>query len=431
VFERSWFYRCLEVPGATEETDCRFRIWKDKSGRYMDRQTVRILLEKGETDELEGFAARDGRTYNARLTLEDGEVVIHGVAGSSGERVTEAPEYDVNDEPLGLCPMGCGSQVVETATHFQCQAGIAKAAANAEQARAFEESQPKDAKRRKRYKPAPEDQPCPFLLPRTVCKREITRAEALQFIGPNKKTELLTDFTSRFGRPFSAMLFLKENGRHGFEFQRGRRKRRARPPRAWGAGATSRAMAARGRGIGGGPPRSAKRLKVCIAGCAQARGAEQRRPKGARERRELVRRIGLVQQAVGDDLEKSLARRSRAVPGAADRGAARVSAGAVSPRYFPQVEDVALRLAEFHPRADHRAHVEARGGHRHGVDRAAVREAAGLYHSSAVVFSATARSSPTTARCHSRRPCSTGKFYFAPGDVGFHAVDTSAGRIGV
>ncbi|HKC49436.1 MAG TPA: DNA topoisomerase, partial [Myxococcota bacterium] len=40
VFERSWFYRCLEVPGSTEETDCRFRIWKDKSGRYMDRQTV-------------------------------------------------------------------------------------------------------------------------------------------------------------------------------------------------------------------------------------------------------------------------------------------------------------------------------------------------------------------------------------------------------
>ncbi|HTO54410.1 MAG TPA: DNA topoisomerase 3 [Myxococcota bacterium] len=227
VFERSWFYRCLEVPGATEETDCRFRIWKDKSGRYMDRQTVRTLLEKGETDELEGFAARDGRTYNARLTLEDGEVVIHGVAGSAGERVTEAPEYDVNDEPLGPCPMGCGSQVVETPTHFQCQAGIAKAAENAEKARAFEAAQPKDAKRRKRWKAAPEDQPCPFLLPRTVCKREITRDEALQFIGPNRKTELLTDFTSRFGRPFSAMLFLKENGRHGFEFQPRQKKEKA------------------------------------------------------------------------------------------------------------------------------------------------------------------------------------------------------------
>jgi len=218
VFERSWFYRCLEVPGSTEETDCRFRIWKDKSGRYMDRQTVRILLDKGETDELEGFAARDGRTYSARLTLEDGDVVIHGVAGSAGERVTEAVEYEVNDEPLGPCPMGCGSLVVETPTHFQCQAGIAKAAENAAKARAFEESQPKELKRRKRYKAPPEDQPCGLLLPRTVCKREITRDEALQFIGPNKKTELLTDFTSRFGRPFSAMLFVKENGRHGFEF---------------------------------------------------------------------------------------------------------------------------------------------------------------------------------------------------------------------
>jgi DNA topoisomerase-3 len=232
VFERSWFYRCLEIPGATEETDCRFRIWKDKSGRYMDRQTVRILLDKGETDELEGFAARDGRTYSARLTLEDGDVVIHGVAGSGSERVTEAPEYEVNDEPLGPCPMGCGSQVVETPTHFQCQAGIAKAAENAEKARAFEESQPKELKRRKRWKAPPEDQPCGLLLPRTVCKREITRDDALQFIGPNKKTELLTDFTSRFGRPFSAMLFVKENGRHGFEFQPRQKKEKGAPTEA-------------------------------------------------------------------------------------------------------------------------------------------------------------------------------------------------------
>jgi hypothetical protein len=128
--------------------------------------------------------------------------------------------------------MGCGSQVVETPTHFQCQAGIAKAAENAEKARAFEESQPKELKRRKRWKAPPEDQPCGLLLPRTVCKREITRDEALQFIGPNKKTELLTDFTSRFGRPFSAMLFVKENGRHGFEFQPRQKKEKGAPTEA-------------------------------------------------------------------------------------------------------------------------------------------------------------------------------------------------------
>jgi DNA topoisomerase-3 len=207
------------VPGATEETDCTFRIWKDKSGRYIDRQTVKTLLEKGETEELEGFAARDGRTYNARLTLEDGQVVLHPVAGSSGERVSEVVEYDVDESPLGPCPMGCGTQVVETPTHFQCQAGIAKQAENDQKAREFEAAHVQEGKRRKRYKVPDEDKPCPFLVPRTVCKREITREEALELIGPNKKTPLLTDFTSRFGRPFSAMLFLKDNGRHGFEFQ--------------------------------------------------------------------------------------------------------------------------------------------------------------------------------------------------------------------
>ncbi len=218
VYERSWFYRCLEVPGVSDDDDCSFRIWKDKSGRYMDHQTVRTLLEKGETDEIEGFAARDGRTYNARLTLEDGQVVLHPVAGSSSERVTESPEYEVNDEPLGSCPMGCGSQVVETPTHFQCQAGIAKQAENEAKARDFEAAHAEEGKRRKRYKVPDEDKPCGFLIPRTVCKREITRDEVMKILGPERKTDLLTDFTSRFGRPFSAMLFLKENGRHGFEF---------------------------------------------------------------------------------------------------------------------------------------------------------------------------------------------------------------------
>ncbi len=57
-----------------------------------------------------------------------------------------------------------------------------------------------------------------MVLPRTVCKREITREEALVYLGGGK-TDLLTEFTSRFGRPFAARLVLKKNGRHGFEFE--------------------------------------------------------------------------------------------------------------------------------------------------------------------------------------------------------------------
>ena len=187
--------------------------------------------------------------------------------------------------------MGCGTQVVETQTHFQCQAGIAKTAENVEKARAFEESQPKELKKRKRYKVPDEDKPCPFLLPRTVCKREITREEALQFIGANKKTELLTDFTSRFGRPFSAMLFLKENGRHGFEFQPRQKKGAQAEPAADGApparrggrrGRTGSRAQATAR-----PPsaRARPRRRAARRGARKAKTAEQPETRKAARRK--------------------------------------------------------------------------------------------------------------------------------------------------
>jgi len=207
IYERSWFYRCLEVPDVSREDDCPFRIWKDKSGRYMDRNTARILLEKGETGELEGFTYRDGRTYNGVLKIEDGELTLEAIAGTAGERETDIPEYEVDERPLGPCPAKCGSEVIETPTQYICKAGLQRA----------EEI---DAQRKaagKRIRIPDEEKPCPFVLPRTVCKRELVRDEAEQYVSTGR-TDMLADFTSRFGRPFGATLFVKENGRHGFEF---------------------------------------------------------------------------------------------------------------------------------------------------------------------------------------------------------------------
>ena len=59
-----------------------------------------------------------------------------------------------------------------------------------------------------------------------MCKREITREEALVYL-QNRRTDLLTDFTSRKGRPFSATLVLKDTGRHGFEFPPRQAKKKA------------------------------------------------------------------------------------------------------------------------------------------------------------------------------------------------------------
>ncbi len=196
VYEGSWFYRCEEDPAVEKEHDCPFRIWKDKAGRYMDHATVHTLLEKGETGVLEGFLTRDGRTYSGTLKVEGKELKLVPASTASGERAIDQPEYEVNTDPLGTCPVCKAGTIYESPTHFACQL-------------------PEGA-------PEPEKE-CRFTFPRTVCKREVTREEAEPYV-KNGRTEMLQEFISRYGRPFAATLFLKENGRHGFEFAPRERK---------------------------------------------------------------------------------------------------------------------------------------------------------------------------------------------------------------
>ena len=246
VREYAWFYRCEPKPGASlpprvkktttrkrkqaepapEEVpsdDCPLRLWKDTSGRYIDRSSVTALLRDGKTGVLEGFVARGGRSYKGHLEIDHDEWRVRVFSeGWSEDTASEVPEYEVNAEPLGACPQSGECAVVETPTQFACTTRL-----QAEEQQALF----REARRAAREtgaepppKPEPPDHPG-LALPRTVCKREITRDEALVYLR-DSKTELLTDFTSRFGRPFSAQLVLKENGRHGFEF----------PPRAAGEG---------------------------------------------------------------------------------------------------------------------------------------------------------------------------------------------------
>ncbi len=223
VYQQSWFYRCQKDESVPDEEDCPFRIWKDKAGRYIDVETARTLLEKGETGELEGFSSRDGRIYSGILKLEeDGSITLTSIAGSTSDHTSDNPEYEIDERPLGPCPMGCKSDVIETVTHFVCRAGYERAQEIEQEREALIAKAKAEGKKRPRIA-QPEDKPCPFVLPRTVCKREITREEAIRYI-TEKKTEPLTEFTSRFGRPFGATLFLKENGRHGFEFAPRERK---------------------------------------------------------------------------------------------------------------------------------------------------------------------------------------------------------------
>jgi DNA topoisomerase-3 len=252
VVEAPWFYRCEEKP--ERETDCPLRIWKDTSGRYIDRNSARTLVNEGKTGALEGFTARNGRTYQALLEIDRDawQVKIRPVAWEEGT-VREDPEYEVNTEPVGVCPFEEECHVVESPTHFICE-------------RKLKETDLGEGVERPKS--------CGFILPRTVCKREITRDEAIYYV-TNKRTELLTDFTSRYGRPFSAMLVLKETGRHGFEFL----------PRAPRAGA---APAAEGDAAGAAPKRPArgrKRTKADVAEATEATAKKPSRKKAAKPRK--------------------------------------------------------------------------------------------------------------------------------------------------
>ena len=148
-----------------------------------------------------------------------------------------------------------------------------------------------------------------------------------------------------------------------------------------------------------------------------------------------VRRIGLVQQAVGDDLDRNLARAEDAVREAASRGAQLVCLQELfRTKYFCQREDASLfDLAEPipGPTTERLSKLAADCGVVLIVPLFE-RRSAGLYHNSAVVIERDGSLVSHYRKMHiPDDPLFYEKFYFTPGDLGFHCVDTSAGRIGV
>ncbi|MCC7385462.1 MAG: DNA topoisomerase 3 [Deltaproteobacteria bacterium] len=317
VYERSWFYRCKEPPGLAESRrpsktedkdapkpppieDCPFRIWKDKSGRYVDRTTVKELLATGKTRVLDGFTTRQGRTYRGQIVLENGELVLHGVAGGEGDDGgAEAPEYEVDDRPLGACPFCKTGEVVETRATFVCSKGRDLLRQLGRDEASLFSLKKKEVPEGAEY--------CTFLLPRTVCRREITREEAEGYVR-DLKTPVLTDFISQRGRPFSATLFMRpETGRHGFEFpprgQKGKgegdeaktaksakparapKKKSKVPATARAAKAGPKKREAKGaEGIAKAKAKPPARAKKAAKGAATAT-ATKKKPAGARRRR--------------------------------------------------------------------------------------------------------------------------------------------------
>jgi N-carbamoylputrescine amidase len=145
-------------------------------------------------------------------------------------------------------------------------------------------------------------------------------------------------------------------------------------------------------------------------------------------------RVGLVQMSCGPDPDSNLEKAAERVRDAARQGAEVVCLPELfRAQYFCQREDVALfDLAEPIPGlSTEKLGAVAREEKVVVVASLFERRAPGLYHNTAAVIESDGRIVGIYRKMHiPDDPLYYEKFYFTPGDLGFRAFDTSAGRIG-
>ncbi len=145
-------------------------------------------------------------------------------------------------------------------------------------------------------------------------------------------------------------------------------------------------------------------------------------------------KVGLVQMSMGPDPEANLAAAIEHIHEAARRGAQIVCLPELfRAQYFCQREDLRLfDLAEPIPGPSTTKLSEvARAARVAIVASLFERRAPGLYHNTAVTLNADGAIVSVYRKMHiPDDPLYYEKYYFTPGDLGFQAVDTAAGRIG-
>ncbi len=146
-------------------------------------------------------------------------------------------------------------------------------------------------------------------------------------------------------------------------------------------------------------------------------------------------KIGLVQQTCCADVEANKQKLAANIADVAQRGAELVVLQELhNSLYFCQTENTELfDLAEPIPGPSTDFYGEI--ARRHGivlVTSLFERRAAGLYHNTAVVFEKDGTIAGKYRKMHiPDDPAYYEKFYFTPGDLGFHPIQTSVGKLGV
>ena len=146
-------------------------------------------------------------------------------------------------------------------------------------------------------------------------------------------------------------------------------------------------------------------------------------------------KIGIIQQSCSDNIEENRRKLASGIAELAGRGAQLIVLQELhdSP-YFCQTEDTAcFRYAQPIPGEATQFYGKvARENRVVLVTSLFERRAAGLYHNTAVVFESDGSICGMHRKMHiPDDPAYYEKFYFSPGDLGFHPIRTSVGRLGL
>jgi DNA topoisomerase-3 len=175
--------------------ECKLIVWKNMSGRELEREEVAKLLTEHRVGPLEGFRSKLGRGFNAEVILDEKTEWKQKFDFEKDGEGEGAKAFDpATAKALGETPTGA---VYETETAFLCV-------------------------------PA-EKGGKPIRMGKSICQRPIPPEQALK-IFRDGKTDLLPRFISKKGKPFSAYLKL-EGAKVIFEFEP-RAKKKPAPKKA-------------------------------------------------------------------------------------------------------------------------------------------------------------------------------------------------------
>ena len=170
--------------------ECKLVVWKTVSSRELEPTEVTTLLETGSVGPIKGFKSKMGRPFEAKLALSEGtEWKTTFDFGDGGIRSNEPFNKEAATLIVEKCPVCEKGGIYEAGIAYACEHGL-----------------------------GPEKK-CAFRMGKMILQREIS-ADDVRKIATEGKTNLLTKFISKKGRPFNAFLTLdKKSGKVGFEFE--------------------------------------------------------------------------------------------------------------------------------------------------------------------------------------------------------------------